>query len=562
MKLVPELFLSSAEVPAARDRARGLRSWGLTDRQLCDIELLMNGAFAPLTGFLGKADYNSVCKSMHLADGTLWPMPITLDVSSEFAAETQVGETIALRDGEGVLIALLDVTDNWVPDKIAEAEQVLGTNDQAHCAVHYLHNVAGPAYLGGSIRGVEEPIHYDFSQHRHTPNELRALFTKLGWYKVIGFQTRTPIFNAQYELISRAARNAQANILIHPVVGMSEPGDIDTFTRVHCYSALLEAFPEQTTYLSLCPLAMRMAGPREALWHALIQKNYGCTHFIIGADHASPSNNTARGQFYSSYASHELLQANAEKLGLEVVTSRRLVYSGRRAQYVLENGIAADETVRDITLPEIRRRLDEDLEIPDWHSQHMVTEHLRKRYPPRHKQGFTVFFTGLSGSGKSTVANALQVKLMEMGDRPVTLLDGDLVRKNLSSELTFSKKHRDLNILRLGFVAAEITKNGGIAICAPIAPYDSTRREVRNRITPFGAFVEVHVSTPLEVCEARDRKGLYAKARAGLIKGFTGLDDPYEEPETPELRLSTVEITPDEAAHQILLKLESLSLIR
>ncbi|MEM7428559.1 MAG: bifunctional sulfate adenylyltransferase/adenylylsulfate kinase [Pseudomonadota bacterium] len=562
MAAVQDLYLADNERASARLGAKDMRSWDLTDRQLCDLELLMNGAFAPLTGFLGKADYDSVCADMRLADGTLWPMPLTLDVSEDFAAGTAAGETIALRDSEGVLIALLDVEDLWAPDRAAEARSVYGTDDETHPSVHYLNNVAGSHHLGGRVHGVEAPTHYDFAQHRHTPNELRTLFAKWGWYKVLGFQTRGPIFNAQRELIARAARGAQANVLLHPAVGITEPGDIDHFTRMNCYAAMNDAFPDMTTFLSVYPLAMRMAGPREALWHALIQKNYGCTHFLVGADHGAPRSKAGADAWYKPYAAHELLEAHSAELGVEVLTSRRLVYSDRKAQYVSEDRLASSETAQDLGFAEVKRRLEEDLEFPEWFADPAVIDQLRKRYPPRHEQGFTVFFTGLSGSGKSTVANALRVKLMELGDRPVTLLDGDVVRKNLSSELTFSKAHRDLNILRLGFVAAEITKNGGIAICAPIAPYSATRRKVRDQIEPLGAFVEVHVSTPLEVCEERDRKGLYAKARAGLIKDFTGIDDPYEEPEEPELRIATVEISPDEAAHQVLLKLENLGLIR
>lgn len=562
MSEVPVLYLPEADREAAQEQAKTMRSWDLNDRQLCDVELLMNGAFAPLSGFLNKADHERVCSEMRLTDGTLWPIPMSLDVSEQFVGGTAEGETIALRDGEGVLIALLDVADIWKADKSAEAESVYGTKDEAHPSVHQLLNVSGSHYIGGRIRGVETPTHYDFAQHRHTPNELRALFAKWGWYKVLGFQTRGPIFNAQRDLISNAARDAQANVLIHPAIGITEPGDIDHFTRMNCYSAMAESFPDQTTFLSLYPLAMRMAGPREALWHALIQKNFGCTHFIVGADHAVPRSKVNGQDWYAPYAAFELLAAHSEEIGIEILTSQRLAYSERKAQYIPEDELAAGEDGQSITFTEVRRRLEEDLEFPEWFAAPSVIDQLRKRYPPRHEQGFTVFFTGLSGSGKSTIANALRVKLMELGDRPVTLLDGDIVRKNLSSELTFSKEHRDLNILRLGFVAAEITKNGGIAICAPIAPYAATRRKVREQIEPLGAFVEVHVSTPLEVCEARDRKGLYAKARAGLIKEFTGIDDPYEEPANPELRIATVEISPDEAAHQVLLKLESLGLIR
>ena len=355
---------------------------------------------------------------------------------------------------------------------------------------------------------------------------------------------------------------AEANLLIHPVVGMTKPGDVDHFSRVRCYEQLLKHYPEQTTTLSLLHLAMRMAGPREALWHAIIRKNYGCTHFIVGRDHAGPGKNSQGEDFYGPYDAQDLIRAHQAELGIEMVPFQAMVYVQERAQYFPMDQIDPTDTVLDISGTEFRRRLQEGLDIPAWFSYPEVVAELRRTHPPRHRQGFTVFFTGLSGAGKSTVANALMVKLMEMGGRAVTLLDGDIVRKHLSSELGFSKEHRNINILRIGFVASEITKNGGIAICAPIAPYASTRREVREMIAPLGGFLEVYVATPLEVCEERDRKGLYAKARAGIIKEFTGISDPYESPTDPELNIDTTEYSPDEAAHRIILKLEHLGFIK
>jgi sulfate adenylyltransferase len=345
-------------------------------------------------------------------------------------------------------------------------------------------------------------------------------------------------------------------------VGLTKPGDVDHFTRVRCYEKVLRQYPEQTTALSLLPLAMRMAGPREALWHAIIRRNYGCTHLIVGRDHAGPGNDSSGRPFYGAYDAQELFAQHQEELGVTMVPFRNLVYSQGRAQYVPEDEVEAGEQVLNLSGTELRRRLQQGLEIPDWFTFPEVAEELRRTHPPRHKQGFTVFFTGLSGSGKSTIANALVVKLLELGGRPVTLLDGDVVRKHLSSELGFSREHRDLNIQRIGYVASEITKNGGIAVCAPIAPYARTRARVREMIEPLGGFIEVHVATPLEVCEARDRKGLYAKARAGILKEFTGISDPYEAPEDPELRIDTAELTPDLAAHRILVKLESLGFIK
>jgi sulfate adenylyltransferase len=367
---------------------------------------------------------------------------------------------------------------------------------------------------------------------------------------------------AHVELTMRAAEETGAHLLIHPVVGMTKPGDVDHYTRVRCYEHLLGRYPEQTTMLSLLPLAMRMGGPREALWHAIIRKNYGCTHLIVGRDHAGPGKDSMGNDFYGPYDAQELLREHEEELDISMVPFRMMVYAENRAQYIPVDEATDADKVLDISGTELRRRLAEGLDIPDWFSFPDVVTELRRTHPPRHKQGFTVFFTGLSGSGKSTIANALMVKLMESGGRAISLLDGDIVRKNLSSELGFSKEHRDLNIRRIGFVASEITKNGGIAICAPIAPYTSTRRTVREMIGPLGGFIEIHVATPLAVCEERDRKGLYAKARAGLIKEFTGISDPYEVPENPEMVIDTANISPDLAAHRIMLKLESMGYLR
>ena len=557
-----ELYLDQDAAEAERKKARDFLSWDLTPRQLCDIELLLNGAFSPLEGFLGKADYDGVVEKMRLADGTLWPMPVTLDVSQAFADQLESGATIALRDQEGVLIATLDVTDVWTPDKEAEARGVFGSTDQAHPGVHHLMNLAHPVYVGGRLRGVESPIHYDFRHLRDTPAELRQRFQKLGWRKVVAFQTRNPMHRAHQELTFRAAREAEANLLIHPVVGMTKPGDVDHFTRVRCYERLLQHYPEQTTSLSLLPLAMRMGGPREALWHALIRRNYGCTHFIVGRDHAGPGKDSKGKDFYGPYDAQELMDEFRDEIGIEMVPFQMVVFVEDRAQYVPVDETKEGETVLNISGTEFRRRLQEGLDVPSWFSYPDVIEELRKTHPPRHQQGFVIFFTGLSGSGKSTIANALMVKLMEQGGRRISLLDGDIVRKNLSSELGFSREHRDLNILRIGYVASEIAKNGGIAICAPIAPYRATRRQVRDMVEEVGGMVEIHVATPLEVCEERDRKGLYAKARAGIIKEFTGISDPYEAPENAEIVIDTREVSPDQAAHRILVKLESLGYIR
>lgn len=559
---IPELYVSYDSAQKLKVEAGQLPSWDLTPRQICDLELLMNGGFNPLKGFMGQADYDGVVDNMRLADGSLWPIPITLDVSEAFAEKVEPGQDIALRDQEGVILAILSISDKWVPNKSVEAVGVFGADDLAHPAVNYLHNTAGKVYLGGPITGIQPPVHYDFKARRDTPNELRALFRKLGWRKIVAFQTRNPLHRAHQELTFRAAREAEANLLIHPVVGMTKPGDVDHFTRVRCYEAVLDQYPAQTTALSLLNLAMRMAGPREAVWHGIIRKNHGCTHMIVGRDHAGPGKNSAGKDFYDPYAAQELFAQHAAEIGIQMVDFKHMVYVQEKAQYYPANEVPEGSTVLDISGTELRRRLREGLDIPEWFSFPQVVAELRKTSPARSKQGFTVFFTGLSGSGKSTIANALMVKLMEMGGRPVTLLDGDVVRKHLSSELGFSKEHRDLNIKRIGYVASEITKNGGIAICAPIAPYTATRRAVREMIEAFGAFVEVHVATRIEECERRDRKGLYKLAREGKIKEFTGISDPYEAPTTAELVVDTENVDVDHCAHQVLLKLEQMGLIR
>jgi sulfate adenylyltransferase len=559
---IPELYVSHDSALKLKHEAANLPSWDLTARQICDLELLMNGGFFPLKGFQSEADYNGTVENMRTADGTLWPIPVTLDVSEKFAEGVAPGQDIALRDQEGVILAIMSVSDKWVPNKAKEAEHVFGADDLAHPAVNYLHNVAGPVYLGGPITGIQQPVHYDFRARRDTPNELRAFFRKMGWRRIVAFQTRNPLHRAHQELTFRAAKEAEANLLIHPVVGMTKPGDVDHFTRVRCYEAVLDQYPASTTHLSLLNLAMRMGGPREALWHAIIRKNHGLTHFIVGRDHAGPGKNSQGKDFYDPYAAQTLVAEHQKEIGIEMVDFKQMVYVQEKAQYYPVDEVPEGSTVLDISGTELRRRLREGLEIPDWFSFPQVVTELRRTSPPRAKQGFTVFFTGLSGSGKSTIANALMVKLMEMGGRPVTLLDGDVVRKHLSSELGFSKEHRDINIRRIGYVASEITKNGGIAICAPIAPYTATRRAVREMVEAFGAFIEVHVATSIEECERRDRKGLYKLAREGKIKEFTGISDPYEAPTQAELVVDTEGADVDYCAQQVILKLESMGLIK
>ena len=551
-----DLIADADRTAAIKAESRDWPSLDLTPRQLCDLELMMSGAFSPLTGFLTRADYDSVCKDMRLADGTLWPIPIMLDVSEELGKTLSAGANLALRDAEGVMVAALQVEDVWQPDREAEAEAVLGTTNREHPGVAQLIDRTNPYYVGGTITGLSAIGHYDYKLLRHTPAELRTEFAKLGWTKVVAFQTRNPMHRAHQELTLRAAKEVEANLLIHPVVGMTKPGDVDHYTRVRCYQALLHRYPRKTAMLSLLPLAMRMAGPREAVWHAIIRKNHGCTHLIVGRDHAGPGSDSSGNAFYGPYDAQELLQKHEAELGVAMVPFKLMVYVEEHDTYAPIDEVAEGTRTLNISGTELRERLATGKEIPEWFTFPDVATELRRSHAPRHEQGFTVFFTGLSGSGKSTIANVLLVKFLEMGGRAVTLLDGDLVRKNLSSELGFSKEHRDLNIKRIGYVASEITKNGGLAICAPIAPYDSVRKDVRSMIQPEGGFLLVHVATPIEVCEERDRKGLYAKARAGIIKEFTGISDPYEEPADADLVIDTTQFTAEEAAQQIVLHCE------
>lgn len=535
----------------------------LTPRQICDVEMITNGGFAPLKGFLNKEDYQTVCKDMRLAGGQLWPMPVTLDVDEATAKGLKKGEEVALRDLEGVILAVLTVGDVWQPDKEKEAEQVFGKADAAHPAVDYLLNKAGDYYVGGELKLVELPTYYDFNEHRYTPTELKEHFKKMGWTKIVAFQTRNPMHRAHVELTLRASKQTQANLLIHPVVGMTKPGDVDHYTRVRVYQAVLDKYPQSTAMIALLPLAMRMGGPREALWHMIIRKNYGVTHFIIGRDHAGPGKDSSGKDFYGPYDAQELAEKHAAEIGVEIVPFQMMVYVKALDRYMPIDDVPKDMEYMSISGTQLRALLNDGKGLPEWFTYKEVAKELQKTHLPRHKKGFTIFFTGLSGAGKSTIANALMVKLMELGKRSVTLLDGDIVRKNLSSELGFSKEHRDLNVKRIGFVAAEISKHTGIAICAPIAPYDSVRKEVRSNVTANGGgFILVHVATSLDECEKRDRKGLYAAARAGKIKHFTGISDPYEEPSDAEIILETEKYSPEELANQVLMYLEKESYIK
>ena len=556
-----DLMLTNTEAEKLKMDSVDYPSMMVNERQICDLELLLNGGFSPLTGFLGKTDYESVLKTMRLTDGTLWPLPATLDVTEVFAKSINSGDKIALRDQEGFVLAVLTISDIWQPDLEKEAEVVFGTRDLKHPGVNYLLKQSRPYYIGGKLQGLKKPKHYDYQLLRRSPREVRDRFTKMGWDKVVAFQTRNPMHRAHVELTLKAVNEIGANVLIHPVVGLTKPGDVNHYTRVRCYEQVMDKYPKGTALLSLLPLAMRMGGPREALWHAIIRKNYGCTHLIVGRDHAGPGLDSSGKPFYGPYDAQDILKEHQAELGITMVPFKMMVYVEDRAEYRAIDEVPEGSRTLSISGTELRRRLDKGLDIPDWFSYPEVVTELRKSRPPKSQRGLTIFFTGLSGSGKSTIANGLMVKLFEDGRRPVTLLDGDIVRTNLSSELGFTREHRSLNIRRIGFVASEITKNGGIAICAPIAPYEDDRSYNRELIEPLGGYIEVFVDTSLAECERRDTKGLYAKARQGIIKEFTGISDPYEAPTNAEIVVDTKDVDPETLVQDILLKIEQLGYI-
>jgi sulfate adenylyltransferase len=550
------LIVHFRRVEILRQEALTLQNIDLSGRQLSDIELLLNRGMYPLDGYMNRENYESVLDTMRLVDGTVFPMPICLDVKESIALSLVIGQRVALNDQEGVLLAVLTIGDIWPLDRKHEAERIYGTNDNTrHPDVQALFARETDWYIGGTLEGVSLPVHYDFQDVRLTPSETVRRFTMNGWRKVLGFHTDDYLHCAHREMVLTAARQAGAAILLHPVADLTHPGDLDYYTQVRCYQHFINKFPPNMILLGLMPFAGRKAGPRAALWQAVIRKNFGCSHFMVAEDHADPYVNGS-DRFYPRGAAQELVAQSAPDTGIDMVPQKNIGYLPEQKIYVEISSAEQEERVETISSKELQRRLTLGIHIPEWFSYPEIVEELRRTFPPRSKQGFTVFMTGLSGSGKSTIARVLLVKLLEMRDRPVTLLDGDIVRKNLSSELTFSKEHRNLNITRIGFVAGEITKNGGIALCAPIAPYEGSRQANRELISRCGGYIEVYVSTPLEVCEARDRKGLYARARAGIIKGVTGVTDPYDPPKLPDIVIDTTDITPMEAVQEILLYLQ------
>ncbi|KAG0799306.1 hypothetical protein G6F22_003359 [Rhizopus arrhizus] len=554
-----DLYLRDAHKQKALwAEAQSLPSVVLTDRQLCDLELLLNGGFSPLEGFLNENNYNSVVEHMRLANGLLWPIPITLDISKEELNKNgiQPSKRIALLDSRDYEpLAILTVEDIYCPNKPKEAKLVYGADDVAHPAVNYLHNIAKEFNIGGSLEAIQSPSHYDYVSNRYTPTELRAHFKKLHWTRVVAFQTRNPMHRAHRELTVRAARQRKAHLLIHPVVGLTKPGDIDHYTRVRVYKALMPKYPSGMAELSLLPLAMRMGGPREAIWHALIRKNHGVTHFIVGRDHAGPGKNSQGVDFYGPYDAQALIEKYKDEIGIEIVPFQMVTYCADADEYIPADEVPQGVKTLNISGTELRHRLKAGLPIPEWFSYPEVVQVLRQSHPPRSRQGFTIFFTGLHASGKNTIARALQVSLNQESTRSVSLLS-EGTRAELSSELGFSKRDRDINISRQAFVAGELTRAGAAVIMAPIAPYTAAREAARKTISQFGGFYLVHVSTPLEECIKRDRDGIYERAMKGEIKEFTGLDAPYELPTHPDLTVDITKQSVSQAVHEVILLLE------
>ena len=542
-------------------QANNYPSLQLSNRHLCDLELVMNGGFNPLKGFMAKDDYSSVLSDMRLCNGSLWPIPITLDVSDEFIREISNSPKIAMRDKEGFVLAILYIEDIWQPDLELEAKSVFGTTDTKHPGVHYLLKKSKKNYIGGKIEKISWPLHYDYNELRHTPDQLKSIFKKKKWDKVIAFQTRNPLHKAHFELTMRAMEDLSANLLVHPVIGMTKPGDVNHYTRTRCYNHIMREYPKNSAFLSLLPLAMRMGGPKETLLHAIIRKNYGCTHLIVGRDHAGPGLSTKNKPFYGPYEAQDIFKKYQDELGIQMVPFKFMVFLPKSGKYKAIDEVNEDEDYKTLSGTELRQLLDEGKGIPEWFTFKSVARELELSNPPLTKRGLTVFFTGLSGSGKSTLANGLVNRLLEEGSRPVTLLDGDIVRTHLSSELGFSKDHRSINIKRIGYVASEITKNSGIAVCAPIAPYERDRAFNRKLISKEGGYLEIFVNTPLEKCEERDSKGLYALAREGKIKEFTGISDPYEEPKNAEIVIDSSGESPEKLVKKIYEKIVDMGYI-
>jgi len=554
-----DLCVDAAEREALAVRAGKLPRIQLSERNLCDLEILATGGFSPLDSFMRERDYRRVLEDMRLADGHLFPIPITLSVNEDTSFE--LDREVALADRRNNLLAIMRVEEIYEWDPLLEAKSVYGTTDVRHPLVAEMHSW-GKWNISGKLNVFALPGHYDFQNLRLTPAQVRERLLALGNHNVVAFQTRNPLHRVHEEITVRAARQIEGTLLLHPVVGMTKPGDVDHYTRVRSYKVLADRYYDrQRTVLALLPLAMRMAGPREAVWHGIIRRNFGANHFIVGRDHASPGLDSNNKPFYEPYEAQELFQKNQNEIGVQMIPFPELVYLPDEDRFEDVTRIPDGRSTFSLSGTTVRQDyLDLGKPLPEWFTRAEVAEVLSQAHPPRHRQGFCVWFTGLSASGKSTTAEILTVLLLERG-RQVTVLDGDIVRTHLSKGLGFSREDRDVNIRRIGFVAAEIVRHGGVAICAAVSPYRSTRNECRSMVGS-NRFIEVYVDTPLEVCEERDPKGMYARAREGLIKGFTGIDDPYESPTNPEIVLDTVQSSPQKNAERILTELISRKFVQ
>ena len=543
----------------ARAYAGTLPSLQVSDRVVCDLELLATGGFSPLDRFMGKADVERVVGEMRLHDGSVFPIPITLPIGDD--DKLALDSEITLRDSRNNMLAILRVEEVFPWDRQETSQQVLGTLDLRHPLVAEMRSW-GDRNVSGRLRALQLPPRYDFKELRLTPRQTRERLAACGHANVVAFQTRNPLHRVHEELTKRAVEEVDGTLLLHPVVGMTKPGDVDHYTRVRTYRALASGYYDPgRIVLALLPLAMRLAGPREALWHAVIRRNFGANHLIIGRDHASPGADSEGRPFYPPYAAQEMVTQYSDEIGVKVVPFRDMVYLPEEDRYVEVDKVPSGAKTASISGTQVREHyLNSGRPLPSWFTRGEVADILAETYPPRHRQGVCVWFTGLSGSGKSTTAEVLTALLLEHG-RQVTVLDGDVVRTHLSKGLAFSREDRDTNIRRIGYVASEIVRHGGVVLCAAVSPYRATRNDARNMVG-LDHFVEVFVDTPLEVCESRDTKGMYAKARRGEIKGFTGIDDPYEAPERPEIMLETVRSDPESNARKIVEYLASRGFIR
>lgn len=514
------------------------KSVTLEDRYLCDLEMILLGGFAPLEGFLNEDDYNEVVQNCRLKNGHLWTMPIVLPISEDDHNKLGAEKFLTLKDKTGLPIAVLEVESRYQPDLTKECINVYGSDDDNHPYVKIVLALGKVYYYGGKISKINDVKHYDFIANRWSAQKTREFINANGWKNVIGFQTRNPMHRSHFELTKYAMKGVEgAKLLLTPVVGVTQQCDVNYHVRTRCYQKLMKYYNGDAE-LVLLPLSMRMAGPREAVWHAQIRKNYGCTHFIVGRDHAGPSYKKKDGKdFYGPYDAHVLVEKYKDEIGLQIILSQMIVYVEGKG-YLPKNEVAKDDKVLNISGTEQRRLLNEGLPIPDWFTFPEIVEELRCEFRPLNRRGLCLYFTGLSGSGKSTLANYVQQKLLENEKhRAITILDADIIRTHLSKGLGFSRPDRSTNVRRIGYVASEIVKHGGICLAANIAPYEDDRLANRELISAEGNYVEIYVKTSLETCEERDVKGLYALARKGVIKEFTGISDPYEEPKNAEIVL-------------------------